>query len=107
MSLTFFFGSCTLISKENDAFLSDDDDFVEEMDCEEEDDEEELVDALLDLDIFRRTPRFQRNKRCIFPDCEWARERDSLQRLGGLVYDNQEISSCHNHACDRTKLTVP
>jgi hypothetical protein len=32
------------LRKENDAFLSDDDDFVEEMDCEEEDDEEELVD---------------------------------------------------------------
>jgi len=32
------------LRKENNAFLSDDDDFVEEMDCEEEDDEEELVD---------------------------------------------------------------
>jgi hypothetical protein len=32
------------LCKENNAFLSDDDDFVEEMDCEEEDDEEELVD---------------------------------------------------------------
>ena len=32
------------LRKGNNAFLSDDDDFVEEMDCEEEDDEEELVD---------------------------------------------------------------
>ena len=32
------------LRKENNAFLSDDGDFEEEMDCEEEDDEEELVD---------------------------------------------------------------
>jgi len=32
------------LRKENSAFLSDDDDYVEEMDCEEEEDDEELVD---------------------------------------------------------------
>jgi len=32
------------LRKENKAFLSDDDDYLEEMDCEEEDDDEEIVD---------------------------------------------------------------